>query len=276
MVAHKMLTEKKITTSSGDVHYRISEDIKADKVTLFFLHGLTANHDLFKGQIGHFEDRFNIINWDAPAHGTSRPFENFTYEKAAHAARQILDENGISEAVFIGQSMGGFITQSVIKRFPEIVKAFVSIDSTPYGNKYYAPSDTWWLRQIEWMSNLYPDKTLRKAIAKQCTTNERSYGNMLGMLSIYGKKELCHLMAIGFAGFLEDNCDLKIECPVLLIVGRKDKTGKVITYNKQWSEDIGVPITWIENAAHNSNDDDPETVNRAIDEFLNSKVQYNG
>ncbi len=172
--------------------------------------------------------------------------------------------------------MGGFITQSVIKRFPEIVKAFVSIDSTPYGNKYYAPSDTWWLRQIEWMSNLYPDKSLRKAIAKQCTTNERSYGNMLGMLSIYGKKELCHLMAIGFAGFLEDNCDLKIECPVLLIVGRKDKTGKVITYNKQWSEDIGVPITWIENAAHNSNDDDPETVNRAIDEFLNSKVLYNG
>lgn len=276
MVAHKMLTEKKITTSSGDVHYLISEDIKADKVTLFFLHGLTANHDLFNGQIGHFEDRFNIINWDAPAHGTSRPFENFTYEKAALAARQILDENGISEAVFIGQSMGGFITQSVIKRFPEIVKAFVSIDSTPYGNKYYAPSDIWWLRQIEWMSNLYPDKTLRKAIAKQCTTNERSYGNMLGMLSIYGKKELCHLMAIGFAGFLEDNCDLKIECPVLLIVGRKDKTGKVITYNKQWSEDIGVPITWIENAAHNSNDDDPETVNRAIDEFLNSKVLYNG
>ena len=47
MVAHKMLAEKKITTSSGDVHYLISEDIKADKVTLFFLHGLTANHDLF-------------------------------------------------------------------------------------------------------------------------------------------------------------------------------------------------------------------------------------
>ena len=85
MVAHKMLAEKKITTSSGDVHYLISEDIKVDKVTLFFLHGLTANHDLFKGQIGHFEDRFNSINWDAPAHGTSRPFENFTYEKAALA-----------------------------------------------------------------------------------------------------------------------------------------------------------------------------------------------
>lgn len=37
--------------------------------------------------------------------------------------------------------MGGFITQAVIKRFPAIVKAFVAIDSTPYGNNYYSKSD---------------------------------------------------------------------------------------------------------------------------------------
>ena len=95
---------------------------------------------------------------------------------------------------------------------------------------------------------------------------------MMDMLAIYGKKELCHLMGIGFAGFLEDNSDIKINCPVLLIVGKQDKTGKVQSYNRQWSEDLGVPITWIENAAHNSNDDDPKTVNMAIETFLNSKI----
>ena len=120
------------------------------------------------------------------------------------------------------------------------------------------------------MSELYPDKTIRKAIAKQCTTTAHAYENMMGMLGIYGKKELCDLMGIAYAGFMEDNCDLKISCPVLLIVGRKDKTGKVQSYNRQWSEDLGVPITWIENAAHNSNDDNPEAVNRAIDSFLDS------
>ena len=36
-----MLTEKKLKTQYGDVHYWISEDLSADRITLFFLHGLT-------------------------------------------------------------------------------------------------------------------------------------------------------------------------------------------------------------------------------------------
>ncbi len=180
----EILIESKLKTSYGDVHYWISENLNADRITLFFLHGLTAGHDLFKGQLEFFSNRYNILTWDAPAHGASRPYDDFTYEKAALAAKQILDDNGISEAVFIGQSMGGFITQSVIKRFPDVVKGFVSIDSTPFGEKYYSGSDRWWLRQIEWMSGLYPDKVIRKAIAKQCTTTDRAYTNMLEMFAI--------------------------------------------------------------------------------------------
>ncbi len=262
------MKEQILTTEYGDVHYWISDDFAAGRLTMFFLHGLTASHELFSKQIGYFEGRYNLLIWDAPAHGASRPFKDFTYEKAAVAAKQILDDNGISQAVFIGQSMGGFITQSVIKRFPDIVSGFVSIDSTPFGEKYYSSSDKWWLRQVEWMSKLYPDKALRKAVAAQCTTTKSAYENMLHMLSFYGKNELCHLMGIGYAGFLEDNCDIKINCPVLLIVGEKDKTGKVKQYNEQWSSELDVPITWIKDAAHNSNDDRPEEVNRAIEEFV--------
>ena len=263
-----MLTEKKLTTSYGDVHYWISAEVNPDRITLFFLHGLTASHRLFDGQTEFFDGRYNVLTWDAPAHGASRPFDGFTYERAAVAAKKILEDNGIYQAVFIGQSLGGYIAQSVLKRFPQVVQGFVSVDSTPFGEKYYSAADRWLLRQIEWMAKLYPDKTIRKAIAAQCTVTEHARKNMTEMLSVYGKDELCHLMAIGYAGFLEDNCDIKIDCPVLLIVGRKDRTGKVISYNKRWSEDIGVPITWIDNAAHNSNDDNPDAVNKAIEEFL--------
>ena len=91
---------------------------------------------------------------------------------------------------------------------------------------------------------------------------------MYQMLSFYDKKELCHLMGIGFAGFLEDNCDLDIKCPVMLIVGDLESTGKVKQYNAQWAEDLNVPITWIKGAAHNSNDDQPEQVNEQIEKFI--------
>ena len=264
----KFMIEKTLETKSGIVHYWISEAINPEKTNLFFLHGLTASHELFEKQIEHFSKNYNVIAWDAPAHGASRPFEDFTYEKAAFAAKQILTDNGIDKAVFIGQSMGGFITQSVLKRFPELVEGFVSIDSCPFGEKYYSKSDKWWLRQIEWMSSFYSDKTIRKAIAKQCTRTDRAYRNMLNMLAIYSKKELCHLMGIGFAGILEDNCDMNIKCPVMLIVGEYDMTGKVKHYNNEWSKDIKVPVTWIKDAAHNSNDDQPEQVNEHIERFL--------
>ncbi len=262
-------------TDSGNIHYWVSEHADADKMTIFFLHGLTADHNLFIKQIDYFKQQYNIIAWDAPAHGKSRPYNGFTFEKAAFAVKEILKENKIEKAIFVGQSLGGYIAQSVIKRFPEIVQGFISIDSTPFGKRYYSKSDIWWLRQIEWMSKIFPEKSLKKAIAKQNSLTENAYQNMLEMLRGYEKNELCHLMSIGYAGFLEDNCDLEIHCPTLLIVGEKDTTGKVKQYNKAWSKDINVPITWVPNAAHNSNDDQPELVNKYIADFLNNIFQNN-
>ena len=50
------------------------------------MHGLTASHKLFVNQVDYFEKEYNVIVWDAPAHGMSRPYNNFSYEKAANAA----------------------------------------------------------------------------------------------------------------------------------------------------------------------------------------------
>lgn len=45
-------------------------------------------------------------------------------------------------------------------------------------------------------------------------------------------------MGIGYTGFLEDNKELQIHCPLLLLVGEKDNTGKVKQYNKEWSKEL--------------------------------------
>jgi len=262
------MIEKYVETRSGRVYYWIPEVWGEEKRTLFFLHGMTGDHTMFEKQVAYFATEYNVIFWDAPAHGKSRPFQHFDYDKASKAIKQIFDTENISGAVFIGQSMGGFIAQAVMKRFPEIVTAFVSIDSTPYGNGYYSKSDVFWLKQVEWMCKLFPLKTIKKAIAKQNTATKYGYDNMISMLEPYEKKELCHLMGIGYAGFLEDNCEIKIECPVLLILGEKDNTGKVRTYNRQWVNRTGFVLKIIENAAHNSNVDQPEKVNEEIQEFL--------
>ncbi|MBQ1324954.1 MAG: alpha/beta hydrolase [Solobacterium sp.] len=261
------MQRKELMTGSGTVVYWMTEPIDHTKDTMFLLHGLTADHTMFDAQTEYFRKDYNVIAWDAPAHGESRPFHGFTYRIAADCVKQILDDNGIAEAILIGQSMGGFISQSVLGLYPECVKAFVSIDSTPYGD-YYSRSDQWWLRQVEWMAMLYPLKMLKSAMAKQTAMTEKGRSNMKAMLAPYGKKELCHLMGIGFAGFLDNNRELEIPCPVLLIVGEKDRTGKVLRYNKEWTRRTGYPLIYIRNAAHNANTDNPEAVNDAITSFL--------
>lgn len=262
------MIEKNIKSNRGTVIYWISKDWNRGKKTIFFLHGLTADHTMFEKQVEFFQKDYNVICWDAPAHGKSRSYSEFTYPNAIEELRNILAEECISEVILVGQSLGGYFAQSFIRKYPQMVTAFIGIDTTPYGEVYYSKSDKWWLHQVEWMAHLYPHKMLEIAIAKQVSTTSYGYANMISMLKQYSKKELCHLMGIGYASFLDDNSDINIECPVLLLLGDKDKTGKVQQYNKEWAKNTGYPLQIIKNAAHNANVDNPEDVNMAIDAFL--------
>lgn len=260
------MREAHIKTKYGTVYYWTTK-IDSTKRTLFFLHGLTANHTMFDYQIAHFKNACNVIAWDAPAHGKSRPYTAFHYEDAAQTMHAILRELNVTNVILIGQSMGGFIAQSFLCRYPKMVHGLIAIDSCPFGD-YYSKFDIWWLKQIEWMSRLFPEKLLKSSMAKQNAVSTAGQNNMQEMISGYSKRELCHLMGIGYAGFLEDNQTLDIACPALLLVGEKDRTGKVKTYNRKWTARTGIKQITIPDAAHNANVDNPETVNQCIGDFI--------
>lgn len=267
------MKEQILHTNKGNVFYWQSEIWDAGKDTLFFLHGLTADHSMFEGQISAFAADFNILTWDTPAHGKSRPFATFDFGDTSEYIKSILDTNSVDQVILVGQSLGGFLAQSFIKRYPDRIKGFISIDSTPYGSVYYSGFDIWILKQVEWMAHLYPLRWMKEAMARQVSVTRKAYNNMMQMLSPYGKNELCHLMGLGYAGFLDDNCELKIPCPVLLILGEKDRTGKVAQYNKAWARQTGYPLKIIKGAAHNVNVDKPEEVNARIYGFLSGEIR---
>ena len=257
-----------LETGKGTLYYVQTEDWKENADTIFFLHGLTADHTMFEEQFPFFEKEYNVLAWDAPGHGRSRPFEEFDFEDSSQYIKTILDDLNVKSVILAGQSLGGYFSQSFIRRYPDRVKAFISLDSTPYGSGYYSKADIWIIRQVEWMAHLYPFGMMKKAMAKQVSMTQEAYDNMLEMLEPYDKNELCHLMGIGYAGFLEDNCDLSIPCPVLLILGEHDRTGKVAQYNRAWAQRTGYPLKVIKGAAHNVNVDRPLEVNISIRDFL--------
>ena len=262
------MEEKRYTSPRGTVHYWLRRQAGGERPCLVFLHGLLADHTLFEKQLEHFGRTYTVLAWDAPAHGRSRPCAPFYCAGAAEDLKGILDREGLESCVLLGQSMGGFIGQSFLLRWPERVRGFVGIDTCPYGEGYYSASDRWWLRQVGRMARLYPDGVLRRSVAKNAAKTPRAYENMLRSMAVYPKDELCRLLGIGMAGLLEENQDLEISCPVLLMAGEDDRTGKVRRYNRQWHERTGFPLYIVKGAGHNANLDQWEDVNCRIGQFL--------
>lgn len=134
------MQHKTILSQGGTVHYWIARN---DNVSdcIVFTHGVTADHTMFEKQIPYFSDNYTIILWDVPMHGLSKPYQKFTYQDTAEILHSILQKENIQKTFLVGMSMGGYPSQHFAALYPDMVKGFVALDTTPLGLKYYSKSD---------------------------------------------------------------------------------------------------------------------------------------
>ena len=120
------MEKRTFCTLQGDIAYWVSRKGSPDKPWLVFLPGLTADHRLFTPQIAAFEDKANLLVWDAPSHGESRPFElAWTLDDLARWLHGILEREGIARPILVGQSLGGYIAQAYLDLFPGQAAGFI-------------------------------------------------------------------------------------------------------------------------------------------------------
>lgn len=266
------MEEKTFLTQAGRIHYWLSE-VK-EGPTLVFLPGLTADHRLFDNQISYFEEKYTCLVWDAPGHGASRPFGfNFTLMDKAIWLHNILQSEGLRDAVIVGQSMGGYVAQCYMQRFPSWLLGFVSIDSAPLQRQYYSGMELALLKRMEPVYRAYPWKKLLESGPKGCSETEYGQALMRSMMEEYSKKEYCRLAAHGYkllSDAVNEALPYNVNCPAILVVGENDKAGSAKKYNRRWAKNTGLPLKEISGAGHNSNTDNPEAVNAVIEEFLES------
>ena len=268
------MEERILHTEKGDIHYWVS-DHRPGRKTLFFLPGLTADHRLFDKQTEEFAKEYNVVVWDAPGHGCSRPFENggYTLMDKAGWVHAILAQEGLDKPVLIGQSMGGYVGQCFMERYPGEAAGFVSIDSAPLKRKYTTALEIAMLKKTEGMYRAWPWENLKKLGINGTSLTEYGRSLMRLFVSSYTKDEYCALSGHGMrmlAEAMEADLPYAITCPAILIVGEKDNAGSAKGYNKRWSKKEGLPLYWIKDAGHNANADQPDEVNRILRNFLSS------
>ena len=265
---------KRFDTASGEVAYWVDTSAGSDAPWLVFLPGLTADHTLFDAQVGHFAGKANCLTWDAPAHGASRPYPlGFSMDDLARILHGILGSEGVARPVLVGQSLGGYVSQSFIDLYPGEAAGFVSIDSAPLKRQYYPTWEVKALRHTKGIYQAVPWALLKPWGSWGTATTERGRANMRSFMDSYSKREYVDLAAHGYrmlADAVEAGRVYDIDCPVLLLCGERDRAGDVKVFNRKWAVGEDIPLVWVPGAGHNSNVDAPLFVNSRIEGFVTS------
>ncbi|MGV8906773.1 MAG: alpha/beta fold hydrolase [Acetobacterium sp.] len=264
------MEKKSVHSERGITYYWINRNLKADPKCIVFTHGLTANHTMFEKQVDYFSENYTVITWDVPLHGESRPYSDFSYKNTAKELLAILEEEKIYKVIIVGMSMGGYPCQEFAIRCNDRIRAFIAIDTTPFGLCFYSKSDQWWLKRVEPIARCIPDRLLRWSMAKSVSATQYAYDLMIKMLVNLSKHDICEQIGIAYADIFTRTEPVHFDFPVLILVGEHDKTGKVMQYSREWAKREGYPLQVIKNAAHFSNADNYTDVNKAIDEFISS------
>ena len=98
------------------LHYEAA----GEGIPLVLLHGFPLSGAIWRNQLAGLADCCRVIVPDLRGFGRSAPPEGgCTMDSYSDDVVQLLDSLGISQAVFCGMSMGGYVVFNLLERYPE-------------------------------------------------------------------------------------------------------------------------------------------------------------
>jgi pimeloyl-ACP methyl ester carboxylesterase len=87
---------------------------------VLLLHGFPFDHTIWQAQVDVLRDSYRLILPDLRGHGqSSAPDGVYTMEEQARDVIGVLDDLHIQQAIWVGHSMGGYITMAAVRLAPE-------------------------------------------------------------------------------------------------------------------------------------------------------------
>jgi len=97
---------------------------------LVLLHGFTGSAATWT-RYRRDLDGYRVIAIDLPGHGASPPPAHASFEDVADAVASVLDSRGVTNAAWLGYSMGGRVALQIAARHPERVGQLVVESASP-------------------------------------------------------------------------------------------------------------------------------------------------
>jgi len=114
---------------------KIFYEIHGEGYPVIMHHGYGATGDIWIGQVGELSKQFKVITLDSRSSGRSdHPTAPYTLDTLVEDLKGLMDFLKIDKAHLIGQSMGGWISQNFVLKYPNRVNKLVLLGTNHKGS----------------------------------------------------------------------------------------------------------------------------------------------
>lgn len=247
-----------MTIEGGDLFY-VSRPAEASEDSLLFVHGAGGTHKHWGYQLQALE-QVNRYAVDLPGHGRSGGSGQTSIRGYAESLLQFMDTLAVDQATMVGHSMGGAIAQYLALEHPARVAGLVLVGSGARLRVLPSLLDRMLVDfpasvddLLGWAFGPHADPELVRLGHEEWMNNDPAV--------VHGDFSACDVFDVmGRLG--------EIRCPTLVVCGEEDSLTPP-KYARYLRDSIpGAVLVLIPGAGHMVMLEQPESVTRAITEFL--------
>jgi 3-oxoadipate enol-lactonase len=242
--------------------------------TIVLLHGFPFNRSLWRDQVAELSAHYRVVTPDLRGHGeTSVTAGPATMDEMARDIVALMDAINVSEAVVGGLSMGGYVTLSLVRMFPERVRALVLADTRAGADTEEAKQNREVQAQKALQEGMAPiaDAMLPKLVSPMTVAKQPEVVARVREMIVKTNPAGAAAALRGMAQ-RRDHTDFlpRVTSPTLIIVGRHDLITPVSESELMHRRIAGSQLQVIEDAGHVANLEQPKSFNRALSQFLHN------
>lgn len=252
----------------------LHQQIGGSGPNLVLSHSLSSNMSMWDAQREVLERHFTVIRFDTRGHGKSdAPAGPYTMDELADDAAGLLDELGLTRAVWVGISLGGMIGQVLALARPDLVDRLVLADTT---SGYPPEAKQSWSDRIASVEKGGMDAVVDGTLSRWLTDGFRA-ANPDAVARI--RSMILSTDPSGFigcanavSGFAVGDRIGAIACPTLVLVGEFDQATPPDMARGIAAAIPNAVLEVIPGAAHQSAIEQPDLFNRHLLSFLDVAV----
>ncbi len=251
----------------GDVKYEVVGP--EDATAVVFTHGFALDRETWREQVDTVSKSYRVLSWDLPGCGDSAELSNpARFDVASQNLLGVLDNEGIDQAVLVGQSMGSLLSQYTSYHHPDRVCALVHVGGFPL-HEGVSDRTLKLMRLHVWALNRMPEQSLYDVFGRFVaqSSDARAYARQVSART--GKENMVSLER-ELLRDLGDGIPELPEHPQLVVVG-EDEYFWLRKKAKEWDKKLlNSEYETVPDAGHLANQDNPTAFNEILSQFLES------